>query len=70
MISDTRLRLVSFPTKSIGDVQSGLHRQDLRHRQSAQGREYPDDEFACLESEIYGKQHDKMFLYEYFTRRW
>lgn len=55
VILDTRFRLVSLSTKSIGNIESRLHRQDLRHCQSAQGREYLDNEFSCVESKIYGK---------------
>jgi len=55
MISDTWFRLVSFSTKSISNIESRLHRQDLRYHQSTQSWKYLDNKFPCVESKIYGK---------------
>jgi len=62
-ILDTWFRLVSFSTKSIGNIESRLYRQDLRYCKSAQGWKYFNDKFSCMESKIHSKNTDmKVFI--------
>lgn len=70
---------MSLSTKSIGNVESRLHRQDLRYCKSAQGRKYFNDKFSCMESKIHSKNTDmKVFIatsydaliVKFFTALW
>lgn len=58
-VSDSRIGLVSFPTKSACNIESGLHRKDFWHNESTQGREYFNNQLAGMEGEVHGTKFQR-----------